>query len=113
MARKADARADRLHLLNHNRDMLMLGVSTARTDGAWHEHHVACIVDLDDRVGRDLVVATGGDLAGEPFRKRGTCIPTSLLVMEAPTSRTSSRRTSRRSPARSSTHRFLDTFGSS
>jgi hypothetical protein len=77
------SRADRRQLLEHNIPMVLLGVTKARAAGTWTSDQIGLIVDCDDRVGRELVVATGGKLAdAEVFRKEGQT-PTAILLAHA------------------------------
>jgi hypothetical protein len=77
------SRAARRTLLAHNVPMLLLGVAKARAAGTWNADQVGLIVDCDDRVGRKLVIATGGKLADvDLFRKKGQT-PTAILLAQA------------------------------
>jgi hypothetical protein len=77
------SRAARRLLIEHNVPMLLLGVGKARAARTWSADQIGLIVDVDDRVGRKLVVATGGKLAdAEVFRKPGQ-MPTAILLARA------------------------------
>jgi hypothetical protein len=77
------SRIARRLLLKHNVPMLLLGVGKARATGTWSADQVGLIIDIDDRVGAELVVATGGkfDDAAD-FRKPGQT-PTAILLAHA------------------------------
>jgi hypothetical protein len=108
------SRAARRLLLEHNVPMLLLGVGKARAARTWSADQIGLIVDVDDRVGQKLVVATGGKLAdAEVFRKNRVRCQRRFYSLVRGTSNASSGANNRTSRAPYSSSRHTDGYGSS